>query len=549
MSGFFGSAPGQDLSEIVELLNTNELRVIVGDDTAALVKEVSDSDDHDSLLREMADNILKDQADVLLRQENIRGICFDAMNTDKQAELADRLGIHDVNLVQSTNPTTNTVTWRHYLEFFGVDQRGATPFSVEPEKDVVRPQYGLFPHQRGVVNRVFHAIRGGHGRVVLHMPTGAGKTRTAMHIVSRILAMNEPSVVVWLAASRELLDQAVDAFQHTWSFVGNRDVEIVRFWGEYSPDLETISDGLIVAGLQKLHAFKSRNPIALLRIANSVKLVIIDEAHQAVAPTYRDLIDALSDTGPNDALLGLTATPGRSWSNIADDEHLSSFFRENKVMLEAEGWDNPVSFLIENGYLAKPTYTRLEVPLCKEMEELVNDQRSHDDYDPVILETLGNQTIRNVAIISEIRRLISVGHNRVIVFSPSVRHAEVIAATLSALGIGGRSVTAKSGSATRTRVIREFRGTSPKPLVICNFGVLTTGFDAPNTSATIIARPTKSLVLYSQMVGRATRGPKAGGNENCEISTVVDIGLPGFGDLAEAFSNWEDVWNESVRYD
>jgi len=86
-------------------------------------------------------------------------------------------------------------------------------------------------------------------------------------------------------------------------------------------------------------------------------------------------------------------------------------------------------------------------------------------------------------------------------------------------------------------------------LVICNYGVLTTGFDAPNTSATVIARPTKSLVLYSQMVGRATRGPKAGGNVTCEISTVVDIGLPGFGDLAEAFTNWEDVWNEPARYE
>lgn len=79
--------------------------------------------------------------------------------------------------------------------------------------------------------------------------------------------------------------------------------------------------------------------------------------------------------------------------------------------------------------------------------------------------------------------------------------------------------------------------------MLCNFGVLTTGFDAPNTSAAIIARPTKSLVLYSQMVGRATRGTKAGGNETCEISTIVDTKLPGFGDMAEAFTNWEDVWD------
>ena len=52
----------------------------------------------------------------------------------------------------------------------------------------------------------------------------------------------------------------------------------------------------------------------------------------------------------------------------------------------------------------------------------------------------------------------------------------------------------------------------------------------------------KSLVLYSQMVGRAIRGPKAGGNEFAEIITVIDQELPGFGDVAEAFKNWEDVW-------
>lgn len=78
--------------------------------------------------------------------------------------------------------------------------------------------------------------------------------------------------------------------------------------------------------------------------------------------------------------------------------------------------------------------------------------------------------------------------------------------------------------------------------MIVNYGVLTTGFDAPKTSSVLITRPTKSLVLYSQMVGRAIRGKLAGGNEEAEIVTVVDTTLPGFGNLAEAFKNWEDVW-------
>ena len=68
------------------------------------------------------------------------------------------------------------------------------------------------------------------------------------------------------------------------------------------------------------------------------------------------------------------------------------------------------------------------------------------------------------------------------------------------------------------------------------------GFDAPKTSAAVIARPTKSLVLYSQMAGRALRGPRAGGNVEADIITVIDTKLPGFSNQAEMFFNWEDVW-------
>jgi superfamily II DNA or RNA helicase len=94
----------------------------------------------------------------------------------------------------------------------------------------------------------------------------------------------------------------------------------------------------------------------------------------------------------------------------------------------------------------------------------------------------------------------------------------------------------------RLRLIDEYKNEDAAPKILCNYGVLTTGFDAPQTSAAVIARPTRSLVLYSQMVGRAIRGPKAGGNTTAEIVTVVDSALPGFGNVAEAFKNWEDVW-------
>ena len=72
-------------------------------------------------------------------------------------------------------------------------------------------------------------------------------------------------------------------------------------------------------------------------------------------------------------------------------------------------------------------------------------------------------------------------------------------------------------------------------MILCNYGILTTGFDAPQTSAIVIARPTKSYVLYAQMVGRGIRGIKAGGNKTCEISTVIDSNINDFIDITEVF--------------
>ena len=543
-TGIYGSSPGQDLTEIVYRLSADELHAVLGEDLISLIEALASPEDRDATLRKIATDILYDRADDLMARSEIREICLNSMSLDKLGELASRLGVANVDAVRAMDPTQDARTWQAFLGFFGIDTRGAAPFAMEPEQEAVRPKFGLFPHQRRVADRVCEAIQGGHGRVVLHLPTGAGKTRTAMHIVSRFMTASEPSVVVWLAASAELLDQAADAFQNAWARLGNREIDILRFWGDYTPDLSRTSDGLIIAGLQKMHALKTRNHIGVLRLAKSVKLVVVDEAHQAVAPTYRKIIDILVETGRNNALVGLTATPGRTWSDITADKQLSDFFGERKVMLEVEGWDDPVSFLIDQGYLARPTFRRLEVEATSKHKRRLNKEGAGDDYDAALLELLAEQVGRNFIIIDEIRRLVEEGHRRIILFGASVRHAELLAAALSAIGIDGRVVTSNTGETVRARIIKEFRGPSTKPMVLCNFGVLTMGFDAPNTSAGVIARPTKSLVLFSQMVGRAIRGSMAGGNKTCTISTVVDIDLPGFGNVAEAFSNWEDVWHD-----
>lgn len=541
---FSGDAPGQDLAEIVDRLSEDDLRKVLGKDVVALIHALFRPECGTGRLRRVAATMLRDRGENLLPSTAIREMCFRSMSSEKLKELARRLDIEDVRVLRTVDLCQDTSRLQTYLGFFGIDARRAVPFAMAPHCEEIHPDFGLFPHQRRMAERVREAVRGDHGRVVLHMPTGAGKTRTAMHVVSQALLDSSPAAVVWLAASRELLEQAADAFSHAWSKLGNRKIELIRFWGDYEPDLSKCSDCFIVAGLQKLHALKVRDPISVLRMGNAVRLVVVDEAHQAVAPTYQDVINTLAETGMNNALLGLTATPGRTWSDVAADQRLADFFGGRKVVLQVEGWEDPVSFLIEQQYLARPTFRRLEVEGTPELKQKMSNASKNQDYDESLLDSLSEHVDRNILIVDEIRRLIEEGHRRILFFASSVRHAEIIAAILMALEIDGRVVTANTETTFRTRIIKDFRREQGKPMVLCNFGVLTTGFDAPNTSAAVIARPTKSLVLFSQMVGRATRGTKAGGNDTCTISTIVDIDLPGFGNVAEAFTNWEDVWDE-----
>ena len=102
-------------------------------------------------------------------------------------------------------------------------------------------------------------------------------------------------------------------------------------------------------------------------------------------------------------------------------------------------------------------------------------------------------------------------------------------------------MTSRTRSDHRRELIRNFRD-SDEVQVLTNYGVLTTGFDAPKTNVAVVARPTNSVVLFSQMIGRAARGEKAGGNEECKVITIVDE-LPGFRSIAEAFEYWDDIWD------
>jgi len=419
-----------------------------------------------------------------------------------------------------------------------VEENNPTPPSASTT-DVV---YALFPHQREAARKVQHDLISGLRRVVLHMPTGSGKTRTAMHIIANHLREREPGLVVWLAYSEELCEQAAEEFQRAWHYLGDRDVKVFRLWGEHSIALDDAVDGIIIAGLSKVYSAAKRSIHYISTLGNKTSLVVIDEAHSAVAQTYKLVLDALVVHHPTTGLLGLTATPGRTWADIEADEELARFFGRKKVTLQIPGYQNPVDYLVAERYLARVDYKPLLYDGGFELSEAdVARIRSSIEIPEGILKRLADDDMRNLRIIVEIEELAK-SHRRIIVFATTVEHAGILASVLQARGLHAKSVTGVTNSFERARAIEEFKDQSQDVKILCNFGVLTTGFDAPRTSAALIARPTKSLVLYSQMVGRAIRGVRAGGNETAQIVTVVDQNLPGFGSVSDAFKNWDDIW-------
>ncbi|MEK8171507.1 helicase-related protein [Streptomyces sp. M19] len=197
-------------------------------------------------------------------------------------------------------------------------------------------------------------------------------------------------------------------------------------------------------------------------------------------------------------------------------------------MLQIDGYSNPVSALIEQGYLAEPIMKTVASEAGLHLS--ARDQQllaKSFDIPSDIIASLASDEQWNLKVVQTVLELLERQHRRILVFAASVDHCRLIAAVLSALGLDADFVTGESSPRHRNDAIRRFKGSGRRPMILCNFGVLTTGFDAPAASAAVIARPTKSLVLYSQMVGRVIRGPKAGGTATCEIVTVVDPELPG----------------------
>lgn len=526
---------------LITRLNEEIIQKIVGKPAIQILNSLNTDLTRISRLQRVLLNIYSPVE--FLENKEFRNEFIDILKVPEAEALCSSLGKKIEGDVYSTLKSVrfnSESDWKKLLDFFEIvveEVQNEYQFIAAKEAEA---NYPLFKHQRKAVGELNRKLYYDGKKVMLHMPTGSGKTRTAMNVICNHYRLNEPTVVIWLAHTEELCEQAAMEFEKAWKNLGNRELKVVRYWGSSGEKISDLKDGFIVGGLTKVFNLLKTNAAEISKFASHCSLVVMDEAHMAVAPTFKLNLKIL--IAFDSSLLGLSATPGRTWNDPNADLELSEFFNRQKVTLQVEGYSNPVDYLIAEGYLARVQNSTLLYQSGftiseKDLRYLSENFQLSDSF----LKKLSEDQMRNILIMQKVDELVT-RHKRIILFAMNVEHSNLLATCLQARGVNAFSITSNTESGQRRKLIDRFKSDEDVPLVLCNYGILTTGFDAPKTSCALISRPTDSLVLYSQMVGRAIRGTKAGGNETAEIVTVIDSSLPGFDAVANAFFNWEDVW-------
>lgn len=357
--------------------------------------------------------------------------------------------------------------------------------------------YTLRPYQEEAVKATIQHFKKSNHPALIVLPTGAGKS-----LVIAELARLARGRVLALAHVKELVEQNHSKYEG------------------YGLNAGIFSAGLSRKDKEEKVIFGSIQSVANAEedFFNSFSLLIIDECHRVSMEgdtQYFQVITKLREKNPGVCILGLTATPyrlGMGWiyefhepkSDLRTSEE--RFFK--KCLYELS-----LGYMIKNKYLTPPI--KIDSPVaCYDFSQLeLKDGRYSSKEIEGILKDQKRITPSIIANIVEMAK----DREGVMIFTSSVAHAREI---LSLLPMGSAIVTGETPPEERDEIIGDFKLKKIKFLV--NVSVLTTGFDAPHVDVIAILRPTESVSLYQQIVGRGLR--LSPGKTDCLVLDYTGLG-------------------------
>lgn len=356
----------------------------------------------------------------------------------------------------------------------------------------------LREYQKQAISKIIWAKQlEGNDLVVL--PTGAGKS---IVIANLIYTLNEPVLI--LQPSKEILEQNLNKLLR---HVKQSEIGIYSA----SMDEKTINKftfATIQSIYKKAEYFKH------------FKLIIIDECHLVNPKNLSGMFTKFLKEIGSPKVVGLTATPYRMDLSYRHTPYGLYAYTTIKLINRMKGffWQRllyniNIQDLINQGFLCSLEY--IDRSIVQHEEIPLNKSASEFDLEgyEALLTNKQKEILQSIEFAKKISKSI-------LVFCSSVKQAE----KLSGLVEGAKVITAKTKSEERDNIITGFKDGNIK--IVFNVGVLTTGFDHPSLDCIILIRPTRSIGLYYQMIGRGVR--IAEGKKNCKIidltSTVKNLG-------------------------
>ena len=385
-------------------------------------------------------------------------------------------------------------------------------------------------------------------RCMISLPTGGGKTRVAVEAFLEWMQykFDENKFMIWIAQSEELCEQCISCIEELW-----KDTEFIlplkvyRYFSKYNfPEDEELTGGVIIASINKLHYNIKDERISYV-LANTGAM-IIDEAHRATTLMYDSLLQEAKHVTEEKLfpICGLSATPGRN--TIIDDSEVNKLvemFQMNLITPEFSGdkkyQENPIIYFKEHKYLSRVNHIVIDSGLEYRMtEDEVNELKEKNEYAQSFLKVISKDTKRNLFII---KRLMKIKRGQpTLIYACTVEHAVFLSTIINAMGRRSSSISSDTNKTERRIIINEF--TSGKIDFLFNYGVLTTGFDAPKTRNIVICRPINSNILYEQIIGRGIRGIRFNGTEECDVIDFSD-NIHNFGEQ-KAFMRFKEYWDK-----
>jgi DNA repair protein RadD len=348
----------------------------------------------------------------------------------------------------------------------------------------------LRPYQRAAVDSIFRYFEQGRpGNPLVVVPTAGGKSLIMATFFKETLQRwpDDPSRFLCVAHVRELVKQNSD--------------EMLRIWPEAPVGI--YSAGLKRRETQATITFASVQSIyQRAQQFGEIDLVIVDEAHLIPRKNhamYGRLFDDLRKSNPHLKIVGTTATPYRLDSGRLD--------RGPDAMFHGIAHESSMLDLIEQGYLARPVSAQATAQIST-----ATVGTRGGDFIPGQLEAVAINPATVRAVAEEIAANAE-GRQGILVFGCGIKHATMLRDALCGLGIPCECIFGDTPLDVRDDLIARFKRRELRALAGMN--VLTTGFNAPHVDLIALARPTQSVGLYIQIVGRGTR--LSPGKEDCRI--------------------------------